>query len=116
MFIFFLKSTFQILIFNTLSFLLFSEIRLHASLQIFYCIKFSILSKVHFSVLQLLMLQKQQEYLEQQKALEEQQAMEKQKEEQERIDQIKNKKKDEESKLNVVAVQVGHYNLLGQNA
>ena len=45
------------------------------------------------------MLQKQQEYLEQQKALEERQAMEKQKEEQERIDQIKNKKKDEESKF-----------------
>ena len=50
------------------------------------------------------MLQKQQEYLEQQKALEEQQAMEKQKEEQERIDQIKNKKKDEESKFHAVAV------------
>ena len=71
---------------------------------------------MHFFVLQLLMLQKQQEYLEQQKALEEQQAMEKQKEEQERIDQIKNKKKDEESKLNAVDVQVGHCNLLGQNA
>ena len=63
----------------------------------------SSIHSVCLSILQLLMLQKQQEYIEQQKALEEQQAIEKQKEEQERIDQIKNKKKDEESKLKITS-------------
>ncbi len=44
------------------------------------------------------MLQKQQEYIEQQKQLEERQAAEKEAQELEKLDHIKNKKKEEESK------------------
>ena len=46
----------------------------------------------------MLMLQKHQEFLEQQKALEEQQKLEKERQEQERLEAIKNKKQDEQSK------------------
>ncbi len=61
------------------------------------------------------MLQRQQEYLEQQTALEEQQAKEKEKQEQDRIDQIKNKTKDEQSECQRAHPHTPHNNtyLLG---
>lgn len=51
------------------------------------------------------MLQKQQEYIEQQKQLEERQAAEKEAQELEKLDHIKNKKKEEESKSNFTALE-----------